>query len=63
LMFANRRSPIRARFVRRTFAGLNVRRASCANGVAFWGGANDMECMRPPHSYRPDPKFADQFIA
>ena len=57
-MIANRRSPIRARFVRRTFAGLNVRRASCANGVAFWGGANDM----PPHSYRHDPSvspFAD----
>ena len=34
-----------------------------ANGVAFWGGAADMNCMRPPDSYRHDPRFADRFIA
>ena len=33
-----------------------------ANGVAFWGGAADMNAMRPPYSYRHDPSvppFAD----
>ena len=34
-----------------------------ANGVAFWGGAADMNSMRPPYSYRHDPRFADRFIA
>ena len=33
-----------------------------ADGVAFWGGAADMNSMRPPFSYRHDPSvptFAD----
>ena len=34
-----------------------------ANGVAFWGGAADMNSMRPPDSYRHDPRFAGRLIA
>jgi hypothetical protein len=41
----------------------------CANGVAFWGGTNDMNSMRlrwfgkRTTCCHPDPKFADRFIA
>ena len=34
-----------------------------ANGVAFWGGAANMNSMRPPDSYHHDARFAGRFIA